>query len=229
MKKQPTSASPGALRQKWLNFAREIWDDHDFWIKALAVKGGAGAIVIAAVVAIGHLVALPFLVAAVGIAFCVGLIAVGLYGIFLGALTIWDKLVEIYYAAVLRKPRHKKSARKKLLSQRLAESPRIKALLAKPLPQKFLKSRAWKAARRITKKQEDIFLASLAMKGSILSTLIGASLIVTQILVLPVIAVGSVLTFTTLLAVSTVASGVYGIYLSARYLIDAIRPKKRQK
>ena len=229
MKKQPTSASPGALRQKWLNFAREIWDDHDFWIKALAVKGGAGAIVIAAVLAIGHLVALPFLIASVGIAFCVGLIAVGLYGIFLGALTIWDKLVEIYYSAVLRKPRRRKPARKKLLSQRLAENPRIRELLAKPFLQKFLKSRAWKATRRITKKQEDIFLGSLAMKGAILSTIVGASLIMTQILVLPVIAIGSLLTFTTLLAVSTIASGVYGIYLSAGYLIDAVRPKKRRK
>ncbi|TAL38605.1 MAG: hypothetical protein EPN97_03660 [Alphaproteobacteria bacterium] len=210
-----------------MNFAREIWDDHDFWIKALAVKGGAGAIVIAGVMAIGHLVALPFLAAAVGIAFCVGLIAVGLYGIFLGILTIWDRLVEIYYRVFLHKPRKRKSARRKLLSQRLAENPRIRELLATPLLQKFLKSRAWKAARRITKKQEDIFLASLAMKGSIVSTIVGVSLIMTQILVLPVIAVGSVLTFTTLLAVSTIASGMYGIYLSARFLISAFRPKRR--
>ncbi|MEZ0223147.1 MAG: hypothetical protein ACAH83_01220 [Alphaproteobacteria bacterium] len=228
MKKQQTSASPTALRQKWLNFARGIWDDHDFWIKALAVKGGAGTIVIAAVMAIGHLVALPFLVAAVGIAFCVGLIGVGLYGIFLGTLTIWDKLVEIYYRAFLHRSRKRKAVRRKLLSQRIAESKRIKTLLATPLLQKFLKSRAWKSARRITKKQEDIFLASLAMKGAILSTVVGTSLIMTQILVLPVIAIGSVLTFTTLLAVSTLASGVYGIYLSARYLISVFFPKRKR-
>jgi len=209
MKQLPTPVSSSTLRQKWLNFARGIWDDHDFWIKALAVKGGAGAIVIAGVMAIGHLVALPFLAAAVGIALCVGLIAVGLYGIFLGILTIWDKLVELYYRAFLQKSRRKKSTHRKLLSQRLAENPRIQALLAKPFPQKFLKSRAWKATRHITKKQEDIFLASLAMKGSIISTIVGASLIMTKILVLPVMAVGSVLTFTTLLAVSTIASGVY--------------------
>jgi hypothetical protein len=228
MKQQPIPASPRTLKQKWLNFGRGIWDDHDFWIKALAVKGGAGAIVIAGVMAIGHLVALPFLVAAVGIAFCIGLIGVGLYGIFLGTVTLWDKLVELYYSAFLHKSRRKKSARKKLLYRRLAESPRIKALLAKPLIQKFLHSRAWKATRRITKKQEDIFLASLAMKGAIVSTVVGASLITTQLLVLPVIAVGSVLTFTTLLAVSTIASGVYGIYLSAGYLISIFRPKGKR-
>lgn len=227
MEKQPPLDPLDTLSQKWLNFAREIWNDHDFWIKALAVKGGAGAIVIAGIMAIAHLVALPFLVAAVGIALCVGVVAVGLYSVFLSALTIWNKLVEVYYRTFLNKSFKRENTPRKLLSRRLAESPFMKALLEKALVQKLLKSSAWEATRRITKRQEDIFLAGLAMKGSIVSTIVGVSLIVTQILVLPVIAVGSLLTFTTLLAVSTIASGAYGIYLSTRGLIDAIRSKNK--
>jgi hypothetical protein len=225
MKRKPTISS-SELRQKWLSFAREIWNDHDFWIKALAIKGGAGAVIIAGIMAIAHLVALPFLVAAFGIALCVGLIAVGLYGVFVGTLTMGDKLAEIYYKVFSQEPPHKKPPRRKLLSQRLAESRHVRALMAHPLLKKIQQSHAWKATQRITKKQQDIFLAGLAMKGSVISVIGGVSLIVTQIFVLPVIAVGSLLTFTTILAVSTVASGLYGIYLSTRGLMHILRKGK---
>ena len=225
MKRQPTISS-SELRQKWLSFAREIWNDHDFWIKALAIKGGAGAVVIAGIMAIAHLVALPFLVAAFGIALCVGLIAVGLYGVFVGTLTMGDKLADIYYKVFSQEPPHKSEPSRKLLSQQLAESRHIRALMRNPLLKKIQQSRAWKITQRITKKQQDIFLAGLAMKGSVISVIGGVSLIVTQIFVLPVIAVGSLLTFTTILAVSTVASGLYGIYLSTQGLMHLLRRGK---
>lgn len=224
MKQQPPAP---VLRKKWLSFAAEVWNDHDFWIKVLAVKGGAGAVVVLGVMAIAQLVALPFLVAALGIAFCGGLVAMGLYGVFLGGLTMWDRLVEIYHKVFLGKPPRKRSTRRRPLLSRFADSPRRRAFLSMPLVKKFLKSHAWRATQRITRKQEDLFLAGLAMKGSIISTIIGISLIVTQILVLPVIAVGSLLSFTTIFAVSTIASGVYGIYLSIHGLIRAIRAKSQ--
>jgi hypothetical protein len=223
----PTLEIPASIWQKSKNFAKEIWNDHDFWVKALAIKGGAGAVVIAGVVAISHLIALPFLLAAGGIALCGGLIALGLYGAFLGAATIWDKLRSVYYKTFSDKPPEEKMTPDKSFHQKMAESPRLKALQENPFMKKFLNSRVWQATQRITKKQEDIFLAGLAMKGSIFSTVIGISMIATQVVVLPVIAVGSLLTFTTVAAVGAVMGGSYGIYLATRNIIDTLRSKKK--
>jgi len=49
-------------------FAGELMREHEFWVRALAVKGGASAIVIAGVMALSYVIAAPFMLAAMGIA-----------------------------------------------------------------------------------------------------------------------------------------------------------------
>lgn len=214
--------------RRFCNFIGEIWNDHDFWIRALAIKGGASAIVVAGVVGVSYVVALPFLVATVGIIACSCLIGLGLGGVFLGLARARDKLVDIYFKTLSRKPAKEKTNSIERLRQKLLGSPRIKKLLEKPLTRKLLDSQVWKTARALAQKQQDVFLASLAGTGSVFWGSISALALVTQIVVLPVVAVGSLFTVGTVLAVGGLISGAYGIYLSAQSLIYHLRAKKKR-
>lgn len=228
----PADGLPDHAKSFWRrfrNFSREIWDDHDFWIRTLAVKGGASAVVVACMVAVSHIVALPFFLAAAGIAACVGVVAIGLYGIFLGGTTAWNKLKGIYsktFSGNTQKPR---TQPKKFLYQKLLENSRIKRLTEKPLVQKFINSRAWRMTESIARKQQDMFLTGLAGGGSVFLGTLSALTLVTQIALLPVIAVGGLVTLTTVIATGGVLSGAYGIYLSGQKLLQSFRAYKKPK
>jgi hypothetical protein len=210
-------------RRLW-NFSKEIWNDHDFWIRALAVKGAASGVVVAGIVGISYVTHLPLLLATAGISVCAGFIGVGLYGVFLGAAGAKDKLAAIWSKTILNKPPRQKKPSIKRLQERLLENPRFKKFLARPLTQKFLSSRPWKAVRTLTQKPQDVFLAGLAGTGSIFWGTVSA---VALAAVLPVVTAASLFTFGTVLALGGFMSGAYGIYLSAQSLVKSFRAKKK--
>jgi len=217
---------PINIWQRSWSFSRELWNDHEFWIRALAIKGGASAVVVAGVSGISYVVALPFFVATLGIAVCGGLIGLGLYGVFLGATSAWDKLQAVYYNTIFAGRPREKPAAVKPLHRQLAENPRVQEWIKRDFMQKFLGSRAWKVTRVVTQKQQNLFLTGLAGTGSVFWGVISAITLVTQIVVLPVAALGSVLTFGTALAVGGLLSGIYGVYLSIDSLLRSIRKKR---
>lgn len=213
------------LQRSWA-FSRELWSDHDFWIHALAVKGGASAVVVAGAAGITYVIALPFFVAAVGIAACGALIGLGLYGIFAGTANARDKLRRIYYKTFSSGPPPERMPDAKPLHRRLVENARVRAWLEKPLAQKFFNSRVWKMTGAITEKQREIFLTSLAGTGSLFWIVTSILTLVTQIVVLPVVALGSVLTFGIALAVGGLLSAAYGLYISIQSLLRFLRIRK---
>jgi hypothetical protein len=213
------------LRRSW-DFAREIWNDHEFWIKVLAIKGGASAAVIAGVVGISYVLPLPFIIAAAGISACTGLIGLGLYGVFLGAAGARDKLADIYSKTISHKPRKQKAPSLKRLHRKLLDSPRVKKWMAKPLTQKFLNSRPWKFTLALAQKEQNVFMAALAGTGSVFWGTVSA---IALAAVLPALAIGSVFTFGTALAIGGTISGAYGVYLSVQSMVHSIRAKKGAK
>lgn len=222
------NGSPAPAKSLWRrgwNFAREIWNDHDFWIRALAIKGGASAAVIAGLVGISYVLPLPFLIAAAGISACTGLIGLGLYGVFLGAAGARDKLGDIYSRTISGKPRKQKAPSLKRLHRKLLDSPRVQKWMARPLTQKFLNSRPWKLTRALAQKEQDVFMAALAGTGSIFWGTVSA---IALAAVLPALAIGSVFTFGTALAIGGTLSGIYGVYLSAQSMVHSIRAKKNK-
>lgn len=209
-----------------LAFARELVHEHEFWVHALAVKGGASAIVAAGIVTASYLVAAPFMLAAAGITLCGGLVALGIYGMVAGSMRSWQHLRQIY-AGVTGKPLPPPDAPPKTSwLQRLAARPAVQKWLKNPVVQRMTNSGAWKMARRMTTGQQDNVLGGLAVGGAALSLTLGAVALTTQILVLPVVAIGGLMTFAAVMATSYVVSGISGLYFGIKG-VKHMREKKQ--
>lgn len=213
------------LWKRVIKFAKELANDHDFWVHTIALKGGASTIVMAGVIGISYVVSLPFIVGAIGLAACCGGIGLGLYGIAVAAHTTFDKLRDLY-AEIIKGEEPKVKAPIKPWADRLAENPRIQRLMQKPLAQKFLNSRTWKMTYRLTREPQELLLTALALKGSIFWGALSATVLATNIVILPVVAVGSLVTLTTVLAAGSVLSSIYGVYLSTSSLVRHMKQKK---
>lgn len=222
------AASPSApvgFWQKTRGVFKELWDDHKFWLNTIAIKGWASAVVVTGVVGISSVLALPFLAAATGIALCGGLIALGLYGVATGASTAWGKLKEAYYKGTGQPvPETHKGEEGPTLLQKLQGKPWAQKIAHHKATEKLLNSRVWKTTEKLTK--NEAVLGGFAVGGSFASMAIGVTLLATQLLVLPVIALTSLLTFTVVMAVSSTVSGVIGLCIGTGDFVRSLRKKK---
>lgn len=209
-------------------FAGELMREHEFWVHALAVKGGASAIVVSAVLAVSYVVAAPFMLAAAGIAACGAVVGLGIYGITAGSMRSWYRLRKIYSNVTGKPLPPKPDAQGPNWVQRQCERPRIKKLLETKAVKGFLNTRVWKMSRKIAVGQQDNLLGGLAVGGAVLSLALGAAALATQILVLPVVAVGGLVVGGAVLATSYVVSGISGLYFGI-IGIRHMREKKRAK
>jgi hypothetical protein len=216
------------LRTTW-NFAKEAWDEHDLWIEALAVKGGASAIIIAGVVALTSVVALPFFAAAGVIAGCGALLGIGIYSCAAAGAKAWETATNVWARVRGREPVIKPKKERKDIIERLAEMKWVKKLSQSPLAQKVYATRAWKVTQKFTKRREDAILTGMAVGGAVVTLALGATVLATQVLVLPVVAVGSLLTWATAEVAVCFASGIYGMYLSGESILKKHREKKAAK
>ncbi len=221
--------SPRTAWRTIRNLAAEFWNDHEFWIHTLAVKGGASAIAIAGVMAVSHVVALPFLLAAGGIALCGAAIGLGVFVVVAGAAEAWGKMREIYARARGIDLPAASSDAQPSFSQRLKETPFVQKLMQKPAVQKILASRAWKLSRKFAQKEQDMILGGFAVGGSFVNVAVGITLLVTQIAVLPVIALGSLVTVASAAAIGTLAAGGAGLYISLRSLFERHHARQQEK
>lgn len=217
----------GKLHTTW-TFAKEAWDEHDLWVEALAVKGGASAIVIAAVVGISAIVAMPFFAAAGVIAGCGALCGIGIYGCAAAGAKAWESVTDVYARVMGREPKIKPHKERKDILERLGQLKWVKKALNHPLAQKVRESRAWKVTQKFTKRREDSILHGMAVGGALVTLALGATVLATQVLVLPVVAVGGLLTWATAEVAVCFASGIYGMYLSGQSILKKHREKKEK-
>ena len=64
---EPSATKPLGRIATAKKFSVEIWNDHQFWLNTVAMKSGAGAIVLAGTLGIGYAISLPFLAATTGL------------------------------------------------------------------------------------------------------------------------------------------------------------------
>ncbi|HYD18396.1 MAG TPA: hypothetical protein VEF76_07950 [Patescibacteria group bacterium] len=219
---------PGRLRRLWntasrkarvtWNFTKELFNDHTFWVKALAVKGGASAILVTGLVGISAMMSMPLLVAATGITLSVGLIGLSLYGMAAGGIKAWEGLQDVYARTTGQAPKEHVYKERKDMFQRLAETKFIQSLTHHKWAKNLAKTHAWRTTAKFTRNREDSVLGGIAVGGAALSLVVGA-------MALPFVAVGSLLTVATVFAVSSTVSGITGLYFS----ITGLREERRMK
>lgn len=219
-----TRRTKASASMTW-RFTKELFREHEFWVHTLAVKGGLSAIAVTGILGISYVVAMPFMVAAAGIAACGAVIGLSAYGMAAGAARGWHRLRKVY-SKVTGKPMPKRPVKQgKSWWQRQCERPFMQKILnSKPL-KAVQNSRAWRLTKKYTDGQQDNVLGSLAVGGAVLSLALGVTALVTQLAVLPVVAVGTVATFATVMAASYIVSGISGLYFG----ITGIRHMKQEK
>lgn len=214
-----------ATAQTTWRFTRELFREHEFWVHTPAVKGGLSAIAVTGILGISYVVAMPFMLAATGIAACGAVIGLSAYGMTAGAARGWYRLRKVYSRAT-GKPMPKRPVRQgKTWLQRQCERPFMQKILHSKPVQAFKQSRAWRLTKKFTDDQQDNVLGSLAVGGAVLSLAVGVTALVTQLAVLPVVAVGSMVTFATVMAASYIVSGISGLYFG----ITGIRHMKKER
>lgn len=225
----PVEKQPGAFRRAWNStkrkaaitwaFTKELFNDHTFWVKALAVKGGASAIIVTGLVGISTVISMPLLVAATGITLSVGLIGVGLYGMAAGGVKAWEGLQDVYARTMGRAPKEHVYKERDDLLKRLGETKLFQRIKHHTIAKKIANSHAWRTTMKFTRHREDTVLGGIAVGGAALSLVVGA-------VALPFVAVGSLLTFATVFTVSSVISGMTGLYFSITGLREESKLKR---
>ncbi len=220
---------PGAFRRAWNStkrkaaitwaFTKELFNDHTFWVKALAVKGGASAIIVTGLVGISAVISMPLLVAATGITLSVGLIGVGLYGMAAGGVKAWEGLQDVYARTMGRAPKEHVYKERDDLLKRLGETRLFQRIKHHTIAKKIAHSHAWRTTMKFTRNREDTVLGGIAVGGAALSLVVGA-------VALPFVAVGSLLTVATVFTVSSVISGMTGLYFSITGLREESKLKR---
>ena len=209
------------LWQNSIRFSKAIWNNHDFWIKTLAVKGGATAIVIAGISGISYALSLPFILPAIVIGISFAFIGIGVYGIALGTTRALDTIKDTYYKSFSKNPLKKKIIKKH--EKKHLTNKYIKAISKNPLVKKILNTQSWKEADKLTERQKTLFLTGLAGTGSAFWFITSLVSIITKIVILPILVVGNLLTFGTILAIGGVISGLYGLFISIKTLIKMFK------
>lgn len=220
---------PGALRRLWHGIARraditwrftkELFNDHTFWVKALAVKGGASAILASVLVGAAVIVNMPILASVAIITAGVGLIGAGIYGIAAGGAKAWEGLQDVYARVTGRAPPEHVYKERKDIFQRLAETKFLQRIAEKKWAKKITATHAWKTTMKYTRRSEDSMLGGIAVGGALISLAVGA-------FALPVVMAGSLLTAAAVIGVSSIVSGMTGLYFSITGIREEVRMKR---
>lgn len=207
-------------------FLAELNPDYKFWIHTMAIKGGAGAVALGVTVAATYAVTLPLTLGAAILVGCTAVVGMGLYGLVAGLRLCGDRLRETYYKVTGKEMPPKPPSRLSRLGQAIARNKAVRAVGDSKPVQGLLKSNTWRTATNFVKGQQRLMLGGMALGGSALSAGIAAWVLAAQIVVLPVVAIGSLLTFATAWAVSGIAGGAAGLYFGTRNMIKWRREAK---
>jgi len=182
-----------------------------------------------------------------GFAYC-ALAGAGLYGINYGlrgvwnsAESAWDKTfpgfnplkkirlrAENIVHAISQKPfMQKLHAKRKRLAEKIAQNPFFIKMARRPLAQKFLNSRVANCRHGLTQAQRDVFLAGIAIQGT-LATLAFSAFIFAHVAAAPITA-GSLLSGTVLFATYQAITSPIGLYCYTKTLMRIARNRKNAK
>lgn len=228
------SIPPAPIKQHWTHFWRENFSspseawrtvntfsaelsrDYRFWLHMMAVRNGLAVTLLGLGTALAWAATLPLTLAATVIVAAVALTAASAVALGAGARFIWGHVHRAYHAV-----KHQDSPVK----------PPLPASAPKPLPQwmqdlaatkpmrAIAASDQWKTTTAFIEQQKKWMLGGTAIGGSALTAGMGIWVLTAQVLVLPVIVVGSAVSILAVGAVAGVISGGFGIYFTCKSML----------
>lgn len=225
-----TLSRPRTAFRTIYTFMNELSRDHTFWLHMMAVRSGAAMTVLAAAGTIAYAVTLPFALAAtVVVGVVVGVTVVGV-GIVAGTQHILRNMRRAYDAmkngetadpSVPPPPPPPASDRPFYrVVNKVGEWPVIKAVG---------KTRQWKMTEDFIRDQKKWMLGGTALGGAAVTAGTSAWVLAAQVAVLPVVALGSAVSFVALMAAAGVISGCAGLYFGTKSLIRWHKVSKAEK
>lgn len=191
---KPDSPAPAAkrgIKAAW-QVVKDLWDEHDFWVNAGALRAGVWAIPGIVFVAVTYAVTLPFAAAALIVAGCGALIGLGIYGAAHGGIAVRKHLDAAWRRVTGKPPREedKNAKPRRDVLQAARSHPLVKKFTALKPVQDFKKSRIFKKTLEYTTRQRRGMMNGLALGGSLASIGMGISLLITQVMVGWIVAIG---------------------------------------
>lgn len=221
-------SSPKAAWRNFNAFTDELSRDYTFWLHMMAVRGGLSVVVTTAALGVAYAATLPFALAATVIA---GLVVAG------GAATIMMAAGARYLVARVRgaydalvngaPPVQPKSPPPPASLRGIYRG--LEKIGRSKIVQKIGASREWRIADQFVRRRKPWLLGAGAYGGATASMGVGLWVLAGQILVLPVVAIGSAITFVTLAAASGVVSGMVGFYFATKAFLRWRREEKAAK
>jgi len=244
----PAAAGDSTLRRRWLKslassmrtprqafntiytFMNELSRDHTFWLHMMAVRSGAAMTVLTVAGACAYAMTLPFTLAAtviVGVAVLAGAATVGIVA---GTRFILGRMRAAY-----------DSMKNGETANPSVPAPPVPAASDRPFYRtinkiaelKIIKTigqtRIWATTERFIREQKKWMLGGTALSGAALTTGMSAWVLAAQLAVLPVVAIGSAVSFVALWAVAGVVSGCAGLYFGSKSLIRWHRVTRAEK
>ncbi len=235
-----TIKKPGA-GWKAMNFAKVVYNDDNLLREYMALKGSLGLVALG-IYMVASIAAMPFLLAAGAIGATVACVALGGYGIYSSstkvvnsAKKVWNKFTQMVYEHIKKennlsdedaekhnvlKPekveiklsstddviRNKISSNK--VWRKTADSKLFKKAKSSSLGRKT--KLAWEYTKAIF--DNNLLLNNLAVTGSVMTVVFGTVFLLSQIAVLPIVMVATLL----VTSGANIASGVYAMYSSTK-------------
>lgn len=245
---QPADAGDSAVKRRWFKsalasmrtprqafntiytFMNELSRDHTFWLHMMAVRSGAAMTALTVAGACAYAMTLPFMLAATVITGAAVLAGVATVGIVAGTRFILGRMRAAYDSmkngetanpSVPAPPVPAASARP--FYNTLDKIAKMKAVKA------VGQTRIWQVTERFIREQKKWMLGGTALSGAALTTGMSAWVLAAQIAVLPVVAIGSAVSFVALWAVAGVISGCAGLYFGTKSLIRWHRVARAEK
>lgn len=245
---KPADAGDSAVKRRWFKsalasmrtprqafntiytFMNELSRDHTFWLHMMAVRSGAAMTALTVAGACAYAMTLPFMLAATVITGAAVLAGVATVGIVAGTRFILGRMRAAYDSmkngetanpSVPAPPVPAASARPFYNTlDKIAKTKAIKAVG---------QTRIWQVTERFIREQKKWMLGGTALSGAALTTGMSAWVLAAQIAVLPVVAIGSAVSFVALWAVAGVISGCAGLYFGTKSLVRWHRVSRAEK
>ncbi len=244
----PAAAGDSAVQRRWLKsllaslrspkrafntiytFMNELSRDHTFWLHMMAVRSGAAMTALTVAGACAYAMTLPFMLAATmitGVAVVAGVATVGIIAgtrFILGRMrAAYDSMKNGETADPSVPPPPVPAASDRPFYRTVNKIAELKAVKA------VGQTRIWQVTERFIREQKKWMLGTTALSGAALTTGMSAWVLAAQLAVLPVVAIGSAVSFVALWAVAGVVSGCAGLYFGSKSLIRWHRVSRAEK
>lgn len=221
-------SSPKAAWRGFNAFTDELSRDYTFWLHFMAVRGGMSVMATSVALGLAYAATLPVALAATVVAGLV--VAGGAAVIMMGAgfryvvargRAAYDALHHGAPSAAPKSPPPPASTRR--IYRTLEKIGRTEII------RKIGASREWRIADQFVRRRKPWLLGAGAYGGATVSTGVGLWVLAGQILVLPVVAIGSAITFVTVAAATGVISGMAGFYFATKAFLRWRREEKNSR